>query len=204
MHSPPPPGDGGPLMLDMVASDAAPRTSLPPARDAMKEQLLLATSILIRTTTMTSACCAAARDPPPVLLLARPGPVMGKYEKHMMLIALSPCIKSGRVGQEGPEKCFWLFEECESDIIGYHFMKKPSREELHLVRGPCRAGAAARVLGGFVGTGDLADFWHTARGQGSLLGARYVDGAWRRLHGGVARGVGAMATEGREGPARLG
>uniref|UniRef100_A0A8R7PIL5 Uncharacterized protein n=1 Tax=Triticum urartu TaxID=4572 RepID=A0A8R7PIL5_TRIUA len=67
-------------------------------------------------------------------------------------------------------------------------MKKPSREELHLVRGPCRAGAAARVLGGFVGTGDLADFWHTARGQGSLLGARYVDGAWRRLHGGVARG----------------
>ena len=81
-----------------------------------------------------------------------------------------------------------MFEECESDIIGYHFMKKPSREELHLVRGPCRAGAAARVLGGFVGTGDLADFWHTARGQGSLLGARYVDGAWRRLHGGVARG----------------
>ena len=61
------------------------------------------------------------------------------------------------------------------------------REELHLIQGPCRAGAAARVLGGFVGTGDLADFWHTARGQGSLLGARYVDRAGRRLRGGVAR-----------------
>ena len=54
-------------MLDMVAGDTAPRTSLPPARDAMKdqEQLLLVTSILIRMTTMTFACCAAAWDPPP-------------------------------------------------------------------------------------------------------------------------------------------
>ncbi|KAM3351320.1 hypothetical protein ACQJBY_023366 [Aegilops geniculata] len=198
MHSPPPPGDGGLLVLDMVAGDAAPRTSLPPARDAMKdqEQLLLVTSILIRMTTMTSACCAAARDPPTMLLLARPGPdffcmqVMGKYKykKHIKSIALSRCIRSGRVGQEDPEKCFRLFEECESGIIGFHFLKKPSREELHLVQGPCRAGAAARVLGGFVGTGDLADFWHTARGQGSLLGACYVDGAGRRLHDGVARG----------------
>lgn len=68
-----------------------------------------------------------------MLLLARPGPdffvmqVMGKYKKHLMPIALSRCITSGRVGQEGPEKCFRLFEECESDIIGFHFMKKPSR-----------------------------------------------------------------------------
>ena len=56
------------------------------------------------------------------------------------------------------------------------------------VQGLCRAGAAARVLGGIVGTGDLAALCHTARRQGSLLGARYVDRAGRRLRGGVARG----------------
>ncbi|XP_044449207.1 uncharacterized protein [Triticum aestivum] len=77
------------------------------------------------------------------------------------------------------------------------------REELQLVQGPCRAGVGAvvRVPGGLLVTGDLADFCHAARGQGGLLGARYVDPAGRRLGGGVARGrragedVGVMVTK---------
>ena len=77
------------------------------------------------------------------------------------------------------------------------------REELQLVQGPCRAGVGAvvRVPGGLLVTGDLADFCHAARGQGGLLGARYVDPAGRRLGGGVTRGrragedVGVMVTK---------
>ena len=63
--------------------------------------------------------------------------------------------------------------------------------------------------GGFLGRGDLADLCDAARGQGSLLGARYIDRAGRRLRGGVARGrragedgVGAMVTQGRDAPGR--